>query len=80
VPLAPDFGLVLTPRAQTRRAIGAAEFNRATIFNSREFVAHHPGWTPGHSLQEAFQEDMRTQRWLLPMILEASTSGLPHSP
>jgi hypothetical protein len=38
VPLAPNLGLVLTPRRQTPHSIGAAEFNRATIYNSREFV------------------------------------------
>ena len=42
VPLAPDLGLVLTPRGQVPRGIGTAEFNQATIYNSREFVAHHP--------------------------------------
>jgi hypothetical protein len=74
VPLAPDLGLVLTPRGQAPRSIGAAEFNRATIYNSREFVAHHPGWLPGQSLRQAFDEDVWTQRWILPMILEGSTS------
>jgi hypothetical protein len=75
VPLAPDLGLVLTPRGQTPRRIGTAEFNRATIYNSREFVAHHPAWHPGQSSQRAFDEDVSTQRWILPMILEGSTSG-----
>jgi hypothetical protein len=75
VPLAPDLGLVLTPRGQTPRRIGTAEFNRATIYNSREFVAHHPNWQPGQSLQRAFDEDVSKQRWILPMILEGSTSG-----
>ena len=75
VPLAPDLGLVLTPRGQTPRRIGTAEFNRATIYNSREFVAHHPAWQPGQSSQRAFDEDVSTQRWILPMILEGSTSG-----
>lgn len=74
VPLAPDLGLVLTPRGQTPRRIGTAEFNRATIYNSREFVAHHPGWQPGQSSQRAFDEDVYTQRWILPMIWEGSTS------
>jgi hypothetical protein len=75
VPLAPDLGLVLTARGQTPRRIGTAEFNRATIYNSREFVAHHPAWQPGQSSQRAFDEDVSTQRWILPMILEGSTSG-----
>jgi Protein of unknown function (DUF4238) len=74
VPLAPDLGLVLTPRGQTPRRIGTAEFNRATIYNSREFVAHHPAWQPGQFSQRAFDEDVFTQRWILPMILEGSTS------
>lgn len=75
LPLAPDLGLVLTPRGQVPRRIGIAEFNRATIYNSREFVAHDPGWRPGQSAQRAFDEDVSTQRWILPMILEGSTSG-----
>jgi Protein of unknown function (DUF4238) len=75
VPLAPDLGLVLTPRGQIPHRIGPAEFNRATIYNSREFVAHHPGGLTGQSLRRAFDEDMRTQRWILPLILEGSTSG-----
>jgi hypothetical protein len=33
-------------------------FNRATIYNSREFVAHHPGWLPGQSLRQAFDKDV----------------------
>ena len=74
VPLAPDLGLVLTPPGQAPRAIGLAEFNRATIYNSREFVAHHPGWLPGRSLRHAFDTDIRTQRWILPVILEGSTT------
>jgi hypothetical protein len=74
VPLAPDLGLVLTPRGQAAHSIGAAEFNRATICNSREFVAHHPDWLPGQSLRQAFDEDVWTQRWVLPVILEGSTS------
>jgi hypothetical protein len=67
-------GLVLTRRGQVPHSIGAAEFNRATIYNSREFVTHHPGWLPGQSLRQAFDEDVCTQRWILPMILEGSTS------
>jgi hypothetical protein len=75
VPLAPDLGLVLTPSGQIPRSIRVAEFNRATIYNSREFVAHHPGWLPSKSLQRAFDEDVWTQRWILPVILEGSISS-----
>jgi Protein of unknown function (DUF4238) len=76
VPLAPDLGLVLTPRGQSSRAIRPAEFNRATIYSSREFVAHHPSWLPSQSLRQTFDEDVWTQRWTLPAILEGSTSGV----
>jgi hypothetical protein len=73
VPLAPELGLVLTPRGQTPRSISAAEFNRATIYNSREFVAHHPAGLPDPSLGWAFEEALTMQRWLLPAILNGTT-------
>ena len=73
VPLAPELGLVLTPRGQMPRSISGAEFNRATIYNSREFVAHHPTGLPDSTLEQAFNEAMWTQRWLLPAILNGTT-------
>lgn len=74
VPLAPDLGLVLTPPEQGTRGVSAAEFNRSTIYNSREFVAHHPAALPDQ-LQRRLAEDLDTQRWILPHILEASIVG-----
>lgn len=73
VPLAPDLGLVLTPPGQAHRGISAAAFNRATIYNSREFVAHHPASLPDQ-LQQSLAEDLGIQRWILPTILEGSTT------
>lgn len=74
VPLAPDLGLVLTPPGQASRRISAAEFNRATIYNSREFVAHHPAALPDQ-VRGTLVEDLQTQRWILPIILDASIVG-----
>jgi len=74
VPLVPDLCLVLTPCEQIPHGVGAAEFNQATIHNSREFAAQSAG-LPGQSLRRTFAEDVRTERWILPLILEGSTSG-----
>ena len=73
VPLTPDLGLVIhrTNRPDLR-TMTAVTFNRATIFNSREFVAHHPEGLPDPALRRALLEDLWTQRQLLP-IIQAST-------
>jgi hypothetical protein len=73
VPLAPNLGLVITrPGQDRRRNVTAAAFNQATVYNSREFVAHHPAGLTDKSLQLALDENIQTQRWLLPVILEGS--------
>lgn len=74
VPLASDVGLILTPPKQASRAISAADFNRATIYNSREFVAHHPTSLPDQ-LRRNLADDLDLQRWLLPTILQGSIVG-----
>lgn len=76
VPLAPNLGLIIyrTSRPDLR-ALTAAMFNRATIFNSREFVAHHPDGLPEVALQRALRDDLWTQRQILPIILEATRSA-----
>lgn len=68
VPLAPELGLVLTPRAQ----------KPGSIYNSREFVAHHPAGLPDMALGSAFNEAMTTQRWLMPAILDGTTLDSQH--
>lgn len=69
VPLAPDLGLVIyRTNRQDLRNPTAAEFNRATIYNSREFVAHRPTGLPDPALQRALHADLRTQRHCLQII------------
>lgn len=75
VPLAPELGLVLTPRGQLSRRITPVEFNRATIYNSREFVAHHSAGLSDQRLKCAFDDDVETQRWILPTIRAGTTIG-----
>ncbi len=73
MPLAPDLGLVITPRQQTNRRITAAAFNQTAVYNSREFVAHHPIGLADQSLRFALREDIQRQRWILPIIREGTT-------
>ncbi|WP_081761955.1 DUF4238 domain-containing protein [Saccharomonospora piscinae] len=74
VPLAPDLGLVITRDSLSKPSpITAAAFNRATVYNSREFVAHHPEGLPEVVLQ-SLRADMITQRQILPIILGATRS------
>ncbi|MCR6488252.1 hypothetical protein M8542_36025 [Amycolatopsis sp. OK19-0408] len=54
------------------RNVTAAEFNRATIFNSREFIAHHPHGLPDSALQRALHADLWTQRQCLQIITETA--------
>jgi hypothetical protein len=72
MPLAPNLGLVITRGQQGTRGVTAAAFNRATVYNSREFVAHHPDGLVDKSLRFALDEDIQTQRWILPAILEGT--------
>ncbi|SEF38416.1 Protein of unknown function [Amycolatopsis pretoriensis] len=73
MPLAPNLGLIIhrDGRPDLRNPT-AAEFNRATVYSSREFVAHHPEGLPSADLQRALREDLGTQRQLLPIIIEAA--------
>jgi hypothetical protein len=76
VPLAPNLGLIIlrTDRPDLR-TVTAATFNRATIFNSREFVAHHPDGLPTNTLRRALLADLWTQRQILPIIRDATRSA-----
>lgn len=74
VPLAPDLGLIVA-RVEDSARITAAAFNRFTIFNSREFVAHHPAGLPTGELRAALRDNVWTQRHILPIIREASLSA-----
>ncbi len=76
MPLAPNLGLIIhrTGR-QDLRSLTAAEFNRATIYNSREFIAHHPNGMPSTNLQRALLVDLQTQRRYLPIFIDAAHSA-----
>jgi hypothetical protein len=69
MPLTPNLGVVITRDQQGTRSITAAAFNRATVYNSREFVALHPAGLANDSLRFALDDAIQTQRWLLPAIL-----------
>lgn len=64
MPLAPNLGLIIhrTNRPDLRK-LDAVSFNRATIYNSREFIAHHPDGLPGSGLRFALLKDLRTWRY-----------------
>jgi hypothetical protein len=76
VPLAPNLGLIIhrTNRPDLRK-LTATTFNRATIYNSREFIAHHPDGLPDTALRQALLEDLWTQRQILPIIVDAARSA-----
>lgn len=76
MPLAPNLGLIIhrTNRPDLRK-LDAVSFNRATIYNSREFIAHHPDGLPGSGLRSALLKDLWTQRQVLPAIIEGTRSA-----
>jgi hypothetical protein len=69
MPIAPTLGVIITRRNQVHRAVTAATFNRATVFNAREFVAHRPDGLPDTRLTFELKDDIRTQRFILPIFL-----------
>ncbi len=76
VPLAPNLGLIIVRNDRPDlRKVDAAAFNRATIFNSREFVAHHTGGLPDPALHRSLLEDLCLQRQILPVVRDAARSG-----
>lgn len=63
IPLGPRLGLLLTPSGGPAR-LDAADFNRRTVFNSREFVLHQPNWrSASERLPSLFSEALERQRW-----------------
>lgn len=73
MPLAPDLGLIISRTGQQHdHPVSAAAFNQATIYNSREFVAHHPDGLPTSALESGLDGDIRSQRMILPIIREAT--------
>jgi len=75
MPLAPTLGLIIARDQPGGRSISAADFNRATVYNSREFIAHHPDGLADAALRDALHDDMRTQRWFFPILREAAFSA-----
>lgn len=75
MPLAPDLGLIIAREPYSNRRLSASDFNRATVFNSREFVALHPEGLADGSLRRALDDDIQTQRWILPIIWDATLSA-----
>jgi hypothetical protein len=70
VPLSPRVGLLLTADGKPER-LSALAFNRTTIYNSREFVVHHPEWKPTNpNIGAAFNENLETQRILAPVFVQ----------
>ena len=70
VPLTPRLGLLMTHDEKTQR-LDAKTFNRATVYNSREFVAHARGWTPTNpEVGASLMRDLEVQRWLAPMLIK----------
>lgn len=64
IPLTPTIGLYLH-RFPNRRRIKADDFNRHTVYSSRDFVAHCPDWeTANPRLHEAVAENLALQRML----------------
>jgi hypothetical protein len=64
MPLTPQLGLLLTRDGKPAR-LGAERFNQATVYESREFVAHSPDWPEGRArLEKAFRDDLQRQRFL----------------
>lgn len=76
MPLAPNLGLIIVRNNRPDlRAVDAAGFNRATIFNSREFVAHHTDGLQNTAVQRSLLDDVRTQRTILPILHGAALSA-----
>jgi hypothetical protein len=75
MPLAPTLGLIIARNERDSRSISAADFNRATVYNSREFVAHRPDGLADATLRNILHEDMQKQRWILPIIWKATLSA-----
>ena len=73
MPLAPTLGVIIARNERGGRSISAADFNRATVYNSREFVAHHPDGLADATLRYALHDDMRRSAGF------SRSSGEPHS-
>ncbi|SFN48200.1 Protein of unknown function [Actinomadura madurae] len=70
VPLGSNLGLLISRDERDADRIRAAEFNRYTIFNSREFIAYAPDWPTRHpSLNSELHSNLFTQRIVAPTFM-----------
>lgn len=71
IPLSPDTGLYLH-RSEDRRRLKAEDFNRYTVYSSRDFVAHNVDWADTNQrLYKSMLEQLELQR-MLRMAMPAS--------
>ncbi|MGW3479765.1 hypothetical protein ACWDMR_30660 [Streptomyces althioticus] len=76
VPLGSRLGVIISRDPQDASRLRAADFNRFTVFNSREFVAHAPEWPGNHpSLAQDLTELMMRQRMVAPAFLQDYAPG-----
>lgn len=67
-PLTPRLGLLLE-NGRPPPHMTAELFNRLTVYNSREFIAHAPAWPDAEPrLHRLMHEDLRLQRRLAPVF------------
>ncbi|MGW7260633.1 DUF4238 domain-containing protein [Streptomyces sp. NPDC054834] len=76
VPLGSRLGVIISRDPQDASRLRVADFNRFTVFNSREFVAHAPEWPGTHpSLAQDLTELMMRQRMVAPAFLQDYAPG-----
>ncbi|WP_229070481.1 DUF4238 domain-containing protein [Actinoplanes sp. DH11] len=76
MPLTPRIGLIISRDSADLNRIDSRKFNRWTVGNSREFVAHHPDWDAvAPSLYGAVIGHLDEQRFLAKYIFPALTAG-----
>ena len=76
VPLGSRLGVIISRDPQDASRLRVADFNRFTVFNSREFVAHAPEWPGTHPrLAQDLTELMMRQRMVAPAFLQDYAPG-----
>ncbi|MCX5327841.1 DUF4238 domain-containing protein [Streptomyces sp. NBC_00140] len=76
VPLASGLAVIISRDPQDSSRLRAADINRFTVFNSREFVAHAPEWPKSHPrLAQDLPYLLETQRMVAPAFLQDYAPG-----
>jgi hypothetical protein len=76
VPLGNRLGVIISRDPQDADRLRVADFNRFTVFNSREFVAHAPDWPRSHpDLNREMTELLSRQRLVAPAFLQGYAPG-----